>query len=96
MDWQGMGLPPYKHTLLVNWRALNRIESWSPLISHRLSLFQPQPASQVYLVQIGHRLAYNMEFIVKYKMHLSLNIIFAMRMLVLSLLRTPHDLFVIP
>jgi hypothetical protein len=33
MDWRGMGLPPYKHTLLVNWWALNRIVSWSPLIS---------------------------------------------------------------
>jgi hypothetical protein len=59
MDWRGMGLPPYKHTLLLNWLVLNRIMSWSPLISRRLSLFQPQPASQVYPVQVGRRLAYN-------------------------------------
>jgi hypothetical protein len=29
MDWQRMGLPPYKHSLLVNWQVLNRIMSWS-------------------------------------------------------------------
>ena len=60
-EWTGGGwaFPFYKHTLLVNWWALNRIMSWSPLISRRLSLFQPQPASLVYLVQVGRRLAYN-------------------------------------
>jgi hypothetical protein len=33
VDWGvwGMGLPPYKHGLLVNSWALNRIVSWSPL-----------------------------------------------------------------
>jgi hypothetical protein len=38
-----MGLPPYKQGLLVNSWALNR----NMYISRHLSLFQPQPASQV-------------------------------------------------
>jgi hypothetical protein len=37
-EWTGKGVegwafPLYKHSLLVNLRALNRIMSWSPLIS---------------------------------------------------------------
>jgi hypothetical protein len=54
-EWTGGGraFPFYKHTLLVNWQALNRILSWSPLTSSCLSLFQPQSASKVYPVQVG-------------------------------------------
>jgi hypothetical protein len=40
----GMGLPPYKHTLLVNWRTLNRIVSWSPLTSRLSSKSLSAPA----------------------------------------------------
>jgi hypothetical protein len=60
---------PCKHTLLVNWRALNRIMSCSPLISHCLRLFQPQPASQVYPGQVGRRPAYNTIFSKSFKNH---------------------------
>ena len=55
----GMGLPPYKHTL----SKLGGLEQNRVLVSInlscRLSLFQPQPASQVYSIQVGHGSVYN-------------------------------------
>lgn len=55
-----MCLRPYKHGLLVNSWALNRKRVLVSInFSHSLSLFQPQPASQVYLVHVGLGLAYN-------------------------------------
>jgi hypothetical protein len=47
---EGRGASP------LSW-ALNRITSWLHYLS--LSLFQPQPASQVYPVQVGRGPAYN-------------------------------------
>jgi hypothetical protein len=62
VGWTGsrMGLLPYKHSLLVNLWALNREKFVlaSSFLSCSLSLFQPQPAFQEYLVQAGRGPAY--------------------------------------
>jgi hypothetical protein len=63
MDWRGeggywgrgsVGLPPCKHSLLVNWRALIRekIVLASLFFSLLVFLFQPQPAFQKYPVHV--------------------------------------------
>ena len=62
-----MGLPPYKHSLLVNSWALIREKNCIGFIifSHSLSLFQPQPAFQKYLVHVGCGPAYYIEGFIK-------------------------------
>ena len=61
-EWtgRGMGLYPYKHSLLVNLWALIREKklSWLHYFLSQSSLFQPQPVFQKYQVHVGCRPAY--------------------------------------